>query len=146
MPDSVEQVFSSLGGDFQTGGPLSGCASTNSPCRKAYEDWAGAWNGRNSWDPLAVLVAVRGESQSHVKNDNVGWKMSVDEMGHEDFEYATGNNQSRVNYRDGSSSGSLKQEIDDLLCKDPGSGPVPPSGNGWVRAQGFNCYGSRGFG
>jgi hypothetical protein len=41
---------------------------------------------------LAVLIAVRGENDSHVKNDNVGWKMNVDEWGHEDFEYANGNN------------------------------------------------------
>ena len=103
MPDSVEQVFSSLGGDFQTGGPLSGCASDQNPCRKAYEDWAGAWNGRNSWDPLALLLAVRGESATHLNNYDQGYKMQVDEAGHEDFQYATGNNQSRVGYQDNAS-------------------------------------------
>ena len=38
MPDSVEQVFSSLGGEIVSGVPLSlnECASDQNPCKRAY--------------------------------------------------------------------------------------------------------------
>ena len=69
--------------------------------------------------------------------------MNVDEAGHEDFQYATGYNQSRVGYQGGASD-AIKADIDGLLCKDPGLVPTPPTGNGYVKAAGFNCYGARG--
>ena len=69
--------------------------------------------------------------------------MQVDEAGHEDFQYATGNNQSRVGYQDDGAD-AIKADIDGLLCKDPGSVPTPPTGNGYVKAAGLNCYGARG--
>ena len=43
MPDSVEQVFTSLGGGLKTGGPLvDGCVSEKNPCRGAYENFNNA--------------------------------------------------------------------------------------------------------
>ena len=100
MPDSVEQVFTSLGGGIQTGEALSLglCASELSPCRRAYEHWdlvkkkggysqfiAKQFFGAGSWDTLAILLAVRGETATHLKTTDKGYYMEVDEAGHEFF-------------------------------------------------------------
>ena len=83
--------------------------------------------------------------------------MQVDEAGHEYFMKAEGNNQSKVAFRKGGPT-AIIDDIDDLLCEDPGLAPRPmtsmtaPStkvtttstGNCYIKAQGLKCYGARG--
>ena len=100
MPDSVEQVFTSLGGGLKTGVPLvDGCVSEKNPCRGAYEIFNNAskvkrepgsvvarqFAGFGTWDTLALLLTVRGEVASHLYGYDHGYKMMVDEAGHEYF-------------------------------------------------------------
>ena len=55
------QVYrTSVGGDVLHGGELKRCAALANPCRQAFADWGVAGIGRMSWDPIAVLLAVRG--------------------------------------------------------------------------------------
>ena len=55
-------VFTDFGGDLHTGVSLSSTSPKN-PVREAYFRWFnGSFNGRSSWDPIAVLVGVRGEA------------------------------------------------------------------------------------
>lgn len=69
-PASVPQYYNSpdLGSAVNSGGALSRCAPISNPCRKAYEDWWGQPNhDRSAWDLINTLVAVRGSSNSHLK-------------------------------------------------------------------------------
>ena len=53
-------VISSHGGGTKTGGRLSGAAAGN-PVREAYYQWFDrSYQGRSSWDQVAVLYGVRG--------------------------------------------------------------------------------------
>lgn len=55
-------VVTDFGGDLHTGAMLSNTSPKN-PVREAYFRWFnGSFKGRSSWDQVAVLVAVRGES------------------------------------------------------------------------------------
>ncbi len=55
-------VVTDFGGSLHTGASLSSMSSDN-PVREAYFRWFdGAFKGRSSWDQIAVLVGVRGES------------------------------------------------------------------------------------
>lgn len=99
MPDSVEQVYTSLGGGLKTGGFLTECASEKNPCRRAYEDFNNAKKvkrkkgdavarqlaGQGTWDTLALLLTVRGDTATHLYSYDQGYKMQVDEAGHEYF-------------------------------------------------------------
>lgn len=79
MPESVEQQFTPLGWEFKTAEPLSECARDTNPCKRAIEDLAGPFGGRLSWDPIAMMAAVRGVDRAHLKKYNEGYKMYVDE-------------------------------------------------------------------
>jgi len=129
MPESVEQVFSSVGAEFLTGqqGVMASCVSENNPCRRAYEGWDVAYDdifedimhrGAGSWDTLATLLAIRGTDAAHLKIDQVGYKMLVDDEGHEDFQYNTKYNQYRIRYKDAGAAERIKNDINELLCAD----------------------------
>ena len=99
----------------------------DNPCRKAYEGWDKAYDdifedimhrGAGSWDTLATLLAIRGEEGTHLKIDQVGYKMLVDDEGHEDFQYNTKYNAYRIRYKDSGSAEQIKNEINELLCAD----------------------------
>lgn len=55
-------IVTDYGGRLMTGASLQH-GPENNPVAQAYFHWFnGAWRGRSSWDQIAVLVAVRGES------------------------------------------------------------------------------------
>ena len=69
MPDTVQMVFSDIGDEVYHGGRLIrgsmyGCpaGTADNPCQAAYKlhPWGINYAGRQSWDPLVVLAAVRG--------------------------------------------------------------------------------------
>jgi len=99
MPEEVEQIFTDIGDEIYHGGArLRTCAPPSNPCRQAYIDhvWGlndrsavsgaliaeyGAPAGRQSWDPLAVLVAVRGAAAGNCTKDQPGGRNRVDYRG-----------------------------------------------------------------
>lgn len=115
---------------------MTTCANSSNPCRKAYIDWAGQNGDRWSWDPITIMIAVRGLAGAHSKEVNHGWKNTVEESGKEDWRSDTKYNMGWV----GNTDGVIRSDIDDLLCRAPGP---PPKANGWVKTSGFNCYGTR---
>jgi hypothetical protein len=140
-PASVKQIFSPLGGDVKHGSWLTGCAGIGNPCRQAFEDWLGPSNGRSSWDPIAVMIAVRGAAGIHCKEVDQGGKNTVNEAGQEFWHDGQPgqSNQSRVVY-DGAAQEAISFELNQLLCKPPG----PWSDTVWAEAKGANCYGAHG--
>eukprot|EP00039_Didymoeca_costata_P014589 m.237248 g.237248 ORF g.237248 m.237248 type:complete len:515 (+) comp16055_c1_seq3:155-1699(+) len=139
-PPSVKQIFNSLGGDVLHGGWLNGCAGYGSPFRQAFEDWGVGGVGRSSWDPITVMMAVRGVEGIYCKEQDVGGFMKVAESGEETWNPGTGHNQSRAAYASADSQALISFKLNELLCKPPG----PWSNTSWVQAQGANCYGPRG--
>lgn len=81
MPPSVEQIFSDIGDEIYHGGALTDCAPASSPCRQAYHDFHGPSRGRNSWDPVAVLLAVRGAAAVNCSKVEAGGTNVVDRRG-----------------------------------------------------------------
>ena len=81
-PASVPQVFTSVGGDVLHGGELKRCAALANPCRQAFADWGVAGIGRMSWDPIAVLLAVRGPAAARCVEQGGGYN-TVSEAGDE---------------------------------------------------------------
>ena len=66
MPPGVKMVFSGfeVGIEVMSGGALTSCAPTSSPCRHAYIDFNGEYNDRPSWDPLTVYAAIVGTDEA----------------------------------------------------------------------------------
>jgi hypothetical protein len=140
-PSNVKQLFSGVGGDVLHGGWLDGCGSNGNPVRQSFEDWGVKGVGRSSWDPITVMIAVRGAAGVFCKEDNYGeGYMTLDEAGHENWNSGSGTSQGRISY-DGNSQGKISFLLNELLCKPPG-----PWGNStqWSEARGENCYGPRG--
>jgi hypothetical protein len=50
-----------------TGGPLRSCANAGSPCARAVALAGGPFHTRQSWDPIAVLAAVRGAAHPSLR-------------------------------------------------------------------------------
>lgn len=121
-PASVKQIFTPMGGDVQHGQWLSTCAAHGNPCRQAFEDWLGgsSAHGRHSWDPIAVMIAVRGAEGVHCKEVDQGGHNVVNEAGQERWVQGTGANQSRIAYLDGKAQVKISFELNQLLCKAPG--------------------------
>ena len=139
-PSNVQQIFTLVGGDVLHGSWLTGCAGHGNPVRQAFEDWLGPGNGRCSWDPITVLIAVRGAGGVHCKEVDTGGHMTLDEAGHETWHEGTGSNQSRIVYEGTNAQAAISFELNELLCKPPG----PWSSTNWTEAVGENCYGPRG--
>lgn len=73
FPNSTEHIFNTdIGTKVHTGGFLTDCAPSSSPCRQAYFDWGQAVSGqgnhfnRSSWDLVNTLIAVRGVNSTYV--------------------------------------------------------------------------------
>jgi hypothetical protein len=139
-PSNVKQIFSSVGGDVLHGSWLEHCAMNGNPYKQAFEDWGVAKTGRSSWDPIAVMIAVRGASGVHCMEVDNGGYMTVDVAGHETWHASTGHNQSRISFDTVTLRSDITFELNQLLCKPSG----PWSTKVWVEADGENCYGPRG--
>lgn len=139
-PGSVQQIFSSVGGDILHGGWLDGCGLDGNPYRQAFDDWGVGGTGRSSWDPIAVMIAVRGASGVHAVQIDEGGYMEVAVSGKETWHQSVGHNQSRISFQNGTVRSVVSFELNQLLCKPTG----PWSNTTWVKASGENCYGSRG--
>ena len=84
MPPTVQMIFSDIGDEIYHGGQLrSGCTPMSSPCRRAFLDhqWGYTSFGRQSWDPLVVVAAVRGPEAVNMTEVDVGYHNRVDESG-----------------------------------------------------------------
>lgn len=117
MPGNVKQVFSGVGTNVISGDALRDCTPPSNPCRQAFLDWSGG-NGRSSWDPIAVVEAVRGVAGIFLDEVEQGGRMEVAEGGEETWVPGAGSNQSRVAYR-GRAQGPIAGDINALLCRPP---------------------------
>jgi len=83
MPGNVKQIFNGfdVGARVQSGAKLTTCASEKNPCRQAYIDWLGEGKSRFSWDPISILIAVRGVTQIGLNEVNQGQKATVEKNG-----------------------------------------------------------------
>jgi hypothetical protein len=143
-PKSVKQIFSSVGGDVLHGSALSTCAGFGNPYKQAFEDWGVATSGRSAWDPIAVLIAVRGAAGVHTAEYDVGGFMTVADSGEETWTPPSGGgptyNQSRIRYSGDNAQALITAEINALLCKPPGAWSMA----NWTLAAGQNCYPNHG--
>ena len=53
----------------------------DSPCRRAYEAWCGEGGGRQSWDPITLLAAVRGAEAVGCQEEGRGGRNIIDQQG-----------------------------------------------------------------
>jgi len=77
-------IFSDVGDEIYHGGQLRrGCAPEASPCRRAFLDhqWGYTSLGRQSWDPLVIVAAVRGPEAVNMTEVDVGYRNLVDTDG-----------------------------------------------------------------
>jgi hypothetical protein len=141
-PATTKQIFSPVGGDVLHGSWLTGGTARGNPCRQAFEDWVGPGKGRSSWDPIAVLIAVRGAPAVHCQEVDQGGHNVVDEAGKEMWIVGPvgASNQSRIVYSGANPQAAISVELNKLLIQPPG----PWSVTNWTRAKGENCYGPRG--
>ena len=126
IPHGIRVVFSGfeVGENIYTGAKLSTCAPVHSPCRQAYVDLQGVNTGRESWDPLTTLVAVRGINASQYTQQGRGGLNVVNA--------STGANRWQFNVSDkvesvflvlhNASSADIARTIDGLLCQPPAPG------------------------
>lgn len=143
-PSSVKQIFSGVGGDVMHGAWLEGCAAKGNPCRQAFEDWGVAGRGRSSWDPIAVMIAVRGVAGIHCKEAGQGGHQTFPTVGHDGVEHwvsGSTSNQTFVQYSGSNAQGAIDFELNQLLCQPPGG--FLRSNGVWNMARGENCYGAR---
>ena len=144
-PSSVKQIFSGVGGDVMHGDWLEGCAAKGNPCRQAFEDWGVAGRGRSSWDPISVMIAVRGVVGVHCKESGQGGHQTFPPGSRDGVEHwvsGSSSNQSFVQYSGKGAQAAISFELNQLLCQPPG-GFIASNGV-WNAAKGENCYGPRG--
>ena len=139
-PGNVKQIFSGVGGDVLHGSWLDECSQDGNPFRQAFDDWGADKTGRSSWDPIAVMIAVRGAEGIHCVETDQGGYMTVNEAGEETWHDSVGHNQSRISFANITLRSSISFELNQLLCKPTGSW----SSTLWTAGQGENCYGPRG--
>merc|ERR1711871_1899255 len=109
--------------------------------------------GRMSWDPIAVLLAVRGPAAAHCVEHGGGYN-TVSENGDETWvgrldpvlkPHNASFNQTRVRFGDfqgGDPRQALGRELDLLLCRSPGErlgSTARPNLVRWARLPGANC-------
>jgi len=122
LPPTVEQVFSDLGDDVWHGGAMTSCAPVESPCRQAYIDTLGPGADRRSWDPIVVLLAVRGAAALGCSKADQGFVNFVDRRGANFWEErAIRSRQSRLAWDGEPAEWAVGQAavgslIDELLC------------------------------
>ena len=67
----------------------------------------------------------------------------MNDAGDEFFHDQGSGNIIKVHFKDNNSAANIAKELDDLLCKIPDHHPHPAKTD-WAKAEGLNCYGSRG--
>jgi hypothetical protein len=124
-PASVHQIFTNVGGDVRHGAALTTCAPRRNPCRQAFQAWGHGVTrfGRMSWDPIAVMIAVRGAASIGLQEQSGGYN-TVQPFGDETWvpDPAHSYNQSRIRFGDFNTSDArqhLSDELDRLLCQKP---------------------------
>lgn len=133
MPSSVAQVWTALGDRVRTGARLTSCAPATNPCRRAMIDREGPGSARKSWDPLAVLVAVRGANPAWF--ESVPGTNSVDATGANTWVGAAGTNATNQTYlsfhakRGAAQRAAVESTLDELLCAPPKLRPAHFIGN-----------------
>merc|ERR1712211_94389 len=135
MPASVEMVYSDIGDEIYTGGRLSECHGDDNPCRAAMIDQNGWGNGRCSWDGLVTYRAIKGSASAvHAEEAGVGGKARVEWNGANFWDDNQADNQNWLVLNGawdenwdavGDARWRLTDEIDSLLCQDPGHGGGP---------------------
>jgi hypothetical protein len=141
-PSSVKQMFSLVGGDVMHGDWLANCSTDANPCRRAQQDWPNGpqrpednilGRGRSSWDPITVMIAVRGAAAVHCTETCIGGTNTVDVAGHEQMVGADGkpccgntgvacvgaSNQSHIQYDGADAAAKIHVELNTLLCRKP---------------------------
>jgi hypothetical protein len=147
-PKNVKQIFSPVGADVSHGAWLNGCVGKDNPSRRAFFDWGVSQTGRSSWDPIAVMIAVRGADAINCKEVDIGGYMTLNETGKETWHYDSKNksyynyNQSRIEYNSDPNDPQLaiSFKLNELLCKPVG----PLSKTDWTKGVGENCYQNHG--
>jgi len=135
MPASVEMVYSDIGDEIYTGGRLSECHGDDNPCRAAMIDQNGWGNGRCSWDGVVTYRAIKGSASAvHAEEAGVGGKARVEWNGANFWDDNQADNQNWLVLNGawdenwdavGDARWRLTDEIDSLLCQDPGHGGGP---------------------
>lgn len=124
----VQLLFSDIGDAIYHGGELRrGCAPANSPCRQAYRlhPWGISYAGRQSWDPLVVVAAVRGPEAINTTEVDVGYHNTVDEHGANFWTAGTDARQAQLALVGNASDGWRRARADasamleQLLCAPP---------------------------
>ena len=127
-PANLTQYFMWEGGDFNTAEPLANGCNPGNPGQTGYDNWccnpdgSSGYNGRLSWDPLTVLIAVRGPDAAHMSSvSDVLIEVNYD--GNEDqssVDYESG--MKRVTYDDDDQAArvSITADVDEALCVAPG--------------------------
>eukprot|EP00966_Prymnesium_polylepis_P138181 3193168-Prymnesium_polylepis.1 len=154
MPATVEQIFTDVGDEIYHGGArLRACAPVESPCRQAFIDhhWGldggntdvareyarrhGWPPGRQSWDPIAVLVAVRGPAAASCTKSQEGGTNRVNGHGTNfwtppNSTHLTNQSFLALDRPDGTKYEArlaASSAIDDLLCEQPPEHRAPPT-------------------
>ena len=138
LPRSLEVIYvgQEIGFQIMHGGALSYCAPETSPVRAAYVEFLGGpYRDRFSWDPLTLLVGVRGASAvTGISNcDGCSGRVIVHPLGHNEWENDARANQRYVNLTSVPERLKGGGALDSLLCQTPvglfsdfGRLPKPP--------------------
>ncbi|MFH5804957.1 nucleoside hydrolase [Alienimonas sp. DA493] len=120
-------VFTGLGQDVLTGQTLPDTPERN-PVRQAYELYLGDKPARPSWDPIAVLYAVRPDAPFwHVReqgfneifpNGTNAWREEPDDPRHRLLEWA-----------DGTEKNAVQDLLNELMTRPPAARPAGEPGS-----------------
>ena len=137
-PSSVKQIFSPVGADVKHGAWLNNCTGRDNPTRKAFNDWGVGNVGRSSWDPIAVLISVRGAENVFCKEvDADDGYMVVNETGAETWTHdGRPHNQSKIAYSADDPDIVISFLLNELLYKPIGVWSTTK----WAHGRGENCW------
>ena len=109
------------------GGQLSSCASDDNPARQAYIDFLGPHRDRYSWDPLALLVAVRGvEAVPGLAASAAGRALVYDDCSNA-WASDVGGSQRHILVSEPWMAKAAGAAIDKLICQVLAADPPPPN-------------------
>ena len=124
LPGSVEVIYvgQEIGLEIMHGGALSACAMPTSPVRRAYVEFLGGpHRDRFSWDPLTLLVGVRGANgvPGIAGCDGCRGQAIVHPSGWNEWKKDASANQSYVVLAPAAERLEGGRTIDRLLCQTP---------------------------